>query len=229
MKAIIAAIVLILISIQPAITDTNNKVWLDWFRQINPHLRTAVAYLRTENLDFAALSLEELIAIEPASNIPASLALAATSVISEAETALAEIDDGKVSPARNRLLGLREALFIINRENNIEVFDDCIWAVRKAGPSLWHYHRNKPDFTDIKQRQQVVTATSNYLTQIEKCETIAPDEIKADVEWNRVALGAITSLRRINSESIPNNDVGQFIRFIRELRSLNNLLYFRYG
>jgi len=229
MKAIITAIAIIFSSLGPTFAESGDKAWLDWFKPVNAHLRTAAYYLRTDNLDFAALALEDLIASAPPITLAAPLATAAASAIAEANAALNQIDDGDSSAARERLLELRQVFFDTNFKNNIEVFDDCIWAARKAAPPLWHYRRNKPDFTDVKQREEVVAVTTNYLAQLEQCEAIAPDEIKADEEWTRIALGAITSLRRIKTESIPNNDVGQFIRFIRELRSFDNLLYFRYG
>jgi len=229
MKVIITAIALIFSAIGPTFSESGDKAWLDWFKPVNAHLRTVVVYLGTDNLDLAALSLEEFMANEPPAALVGVLASAATSALSEANAALNQIDDGDGPAARNRLLELRQAFFDINRKNNIEVFDDCIWEARKAALPLWHYRRNKPDFTDAKQREEVLAATYNYLNHLEICGAEAPDDIRADKEWSRVSLGAISSLHRIKTEAIPNNDVGQFIRFIRELRSFDNLLYFRYG
>lgn len=229
MKAIITAIVLIFSSLGSTLAESGDKAWLDWFKPANAHLRTASDYLRTDNLDFAALALEDLIASTPPTTLAAPLAKAAVSALAEANAALNQIDEGEGAAARDRLLELRQAFFDTNLKNDIEVFDDCIWAARKSAPPLWHYRRNKPDFTDVKQRQQVVAVVDKYLAQLERCDAIVPDEIKADEGWTRIGLGAITSLRRIKTESLPNNDVGQFIRFIRELRSFDNLLYARYG
>ena len=229
MKAIGAAIIVILVAITPSSAESADEVWLSWFKSVNANLRTAVSYLRTDNHDFAALSLEELIENVPPTDLSVPMANAATNTLAEAGKALNQILDAQGSSARDRLQALRQTLFEFNQKNGIEVFDDCIWSVHKAGPPLWWFRNNKPDLADAKQREAAMLATNNYLAQLEKCEAIAPDDIKTDEEWRRVALSAIISLRRIKTDSITNNDVGLFIRLIRELRSFDNILYFRYG
>jgi len=229
MKAIITATALIFSIIGPGFCNSEGKAWLEWFKPVNTHLRTAAGYLRTDNLDLAALSLEELLASEPSSALGNAVSSVATSALSEANAALNLIDEGDGAAARDRLLKLRQTLFKFNRNNRIEVFDDCIWLARKTAIPLWHYRRNKPDFTDAIQRAEVMAITNDYLRQMVICNVQAPEEVKADKEWSRVALGAISSLRLIKTEAIPNQNVGRFIRIIRELRSFDNLLYFRYG
>ena len=229
MKATGTAIIIILFAIAPSFAESGDKAWLDWFKPVNVSLRTATSYLRTDNGDFAALSLEELIENVPPVSLSRQLATAATNTLSEASAVLDQIEDGHGPAARKRLQELRQALFEINQKNGIEVFDDCIWSVHKAGPALWWFRNNKPDLADAKQREAVMLATNRYLFQLEKCDTIVPHEIKMDEEWRRVALSAIISLRRIKMESIPKNDVGMFIRLVRELISFDHILYFRYG
>ena len=229
MKIIAIALLVVLTSLSGAKAESSESPWLKWFNAINSHLRTSSTYLRTQNLDFAALALEDLIELAPPEGLSEELASAADDTIAEATKALAEIDEGDGAGARERLLKLREKLFNVNKYNGVETFDDCIWTTRKAAMPLWTFRRNRPDLQDENQREAVATATADYLAALERCDAIAPTAIKGDPEWIRVVVGSINSLNQILSESLINQDVGQLIRIIRELRSSDNILYFRYG
>jgi hypothetical protein len=210
MRHLPAVILSFFLLLNPAAADSGPKPWLDWFTPANANLRTVISYLRTDSIDLAALALEELIASRPPEDLSPELSEAARNGQEQAKLALDEIDNGNGKAARERLFNLRETLFQTNQQNNIEVFADCIWQVRGHGPALWHYRHETPDLNDDTVRSAVEKVTDAYLSQLEKCDAIAPKAVKED-------------------ESLANRDVGQFIRFIREIISFDNLLYFRHG
>ena len=126
MKIIAIALLVVLTSFSGARAESSERLWLDWFSTQNLHLRTSATYLRTQNLDFAALAIEDLIELAPPEGLSQELENAADDTIAEATKALAEIDEGNGAGARERLLKLRERLFNVNQDNGVETFDDCI-------------------------------------------------------------------------------------------------------
>jgi len=207
--------------------ETGEQDYLAWFKSANSRLRIASTYLRTGNIDFAALALEEITGSKPPEKMSASLSGLTTKMLKQSETALALIDNDQPQKARSNLLKLRDDLFQAHQKLKITVFDDCIWALNKRGPALWHYKKNKPDLNDPEQAKEVAAATTAYLAQLNTCDQQADASLKADADYTRIVTGARRSLERISSESLANRDGGQLYRFIIELRSFDRLLYFR--
>jgi hypothetical protein len=203
--------------------------YLDWFKPANAHIRTAASYLRTGNIDFAALALQELTEAAMPQNLDGKLAQLAKTTVATARKALAQIDDGKEALARKTLLQLRQQIYAAHQTNNIKVFDDCIWGLVKKGPALWHYKKNPPDFSDSAAVAKTAKAASDYLKQLNLCDGQASAKIKADQAYHRIVTGARESLQRISTEALAQKDAGLLYRFIIELRSFDRLLYFGFG
>ena len=209
--------------------ETGEQAYLAWFKSANARLRTASTYLRTGNIDFAALALEEITASKPPAKMSPPLSGLAEMMVKQSETALALVDNDQPEKARSQLLKLRDNLFQAHQKLKITVFDDCIWQLNRLGPALWHYKKNKPDLNDPEQAKEVAAATAAYLAQLNTCDEQADAKLKADADYARIITGARRSLERIPAESLANRDDGQLYRFIIELRSFDRLLYFRYG
>jgi len=215
-----------------AIAGANNAAiepYLSWFKPANAHLRTAISYLRTGNNDFAALALEDLIAAKAPELSDETLRQSTQAMAVKAQTALDLIDNNQPKKARALLLKTRAGLFEMHSKANIQIFDDCIWALVKKGPALWHFRKNKPDLNNSDQRQNVATIVADYLQQLNLCDRQATAQMKADGSYQRIVTGARKSLERIPAEALANRDGGQLFRFIIELKSFDQLLYLRFG
>ena len=111
------------------------------FPAANAHLRTAASYLRTGNLDLAALEIEgfseawnKLGAKLPKSDRAITQTL--DSVAKAATAALAAIDSGDPDTARTGLRATRDTLWQLHKARGIALFADCIWARQQIGAAL---------------------------------------------------------------------------------------------
>ena len=195
--------------------------WLQWFRASNPHLRTAIVYLRTGNTDLAALALEDLLKVKPVND-------KAEQAVRKAGKALEAIDADEAEKARKTLLQIRSALFRYNRSRGLDLMEDCVWDLRAAGPALWRYKKNPPDFSDKSQTGPLTRAAAKYQALLEKCDALASPEQKATDIYRRLFGGALKSVRRF-ADSVRTSDAGLLFRLIIELRSFDRLIYFHYG
>ncbi|MCP5010255.1 MAG: hypothetical protein GY942_09775, partial [Aestuariibacter sp.] len=126
---VLAGVMLAILS--PA--TAGQDIYLEWFKPANAHIRTAASYLRTGNIDFAALALEELIESGMNEGPDNALSKISVSTIQTVEKALAQIDANEPKSARQTLLDLRQMLFVAHRKNNVTVFDDCVWSLVQKG------------------------------------------------------------------------------------------------
>ncbi len=218
----------VMLAFLPAAT-AGQDTYLEWFKQANAHIRTAASYLRTGNIDFAALALEELIESRMNEDPDNALSKVPVATIQTAEKALAQIDANEPKSARQTLLDLRQTLFVAHRKNNVTVFDDCVWSLVQKGKALWYFRKNPPDLSDQSQVQKIKEATSNYLNQLNLCDEQAGAEIRTAQTWQRLVTSSRQSLERIPAEALGAKDKGLLYRFIIEIRSIDRLLYFRFG
>lgn len=210
--------------------QSSTETYLEWFKPANANLRLASSYLRTGNIDFAALALEKIAEGKvPASLKGNDLATVIDSARAQAQTALDLVDANEAKKARDSLLKLRETLFQQNKTRQIVVFDDCIWELTKRGPALWRFRKNVPDLGDQQQSQAVGKAAADYLAQLNKCDELAAPDTKTDGDFQRLVKGARASLERFPAEVLTAKDGGLLFRFIIELRSFDRLLYLRFG
>jgi len=210
-------------------TKTGSEAYLAWFKPANANLRLASSYLRTGNIDFAALALEKIVEGKPQSPLQGDLADVVTAARAQAKSALDLVDANEPEKAREGLLKLRETLFQQHKTRQIVVFDDCIWGLNKRGPALWKFRKNAPDLGDQQQSRAVGKAAAEYLVQLNKCDEAADPETKTDGDFQRLVKGARASLERFPAEVLEAKDGGLLFRFIIELRSFDRLLYLRFG
>lgn len=229
-KAIKACLLAVVISVFaiPAAMSQPNQPYLDWFAKASPHLRTAITYLRTGNGDFAALALEDLTGLKPAATTAPFTELIATANRT-AKSALDQIDNGNLKPARAQLMKLREQIFAAHRAAGYNLFADCIWDLTKKGPAIWTYRRNKPDLGNKATAAKVSNAAKAYLAAMNACDKIAPKAEKAKPEYQRLITTARTSLQRISTEAVPQKNGGLLFRFIIELRAIDRLFLFHFS
>ena len=209
----------------------DNQAYLHWFKANNAHLRTAISYLRTQNGDFAALELEDLIASKPSHEMGENQVRIVALMTSVASKALEQIDGGDLRAARKTLLGLRRKVFQAHQKAGIVVFADCIWQLRSTGLQMWYYRKrdNGPDLSDPKQAQAVTAAVSAYLDQLKVCNGLADKETTSSPDYVRLFDGARQTLEKVLGESIPENKGRQLYRRLNEIRSFDRLMFLRFG
>ncbi|MBB4302253.1 hypothetical protein GGD81_001280 [Rhodobium orientis] len=204
------------------------------------HYREAVSYLRTGNTDLAAIELESMgdgwksVAAEYGTTPPDGFDGNALydRVMSQTgptlDEALALIDAGKAEAARDLLVPLRGEMVQFRAESRIYTLTDCLFEASTAMDGLFAYKGKPPAHDDWTARADAVGKAAVYGATLERCDALAIDDVKADPEFRRLVDGAIASSARI-AEAIGAKDDGLLYRLLIELRSLDRLMFYRFG
>lgn len=222
-------VTLFLLAVPATAQNAKHSAYLAWQAKAGNQIRLAASYLRTGNTDLAAIALEEIIADKQVNKVRPPMNKVSADTVRAAQSALDLIDANDAPAARKALLKLREMLYQAHKKNNIEIFSDCIWKLVKTGPPLWHYKKNPPDFNKPEQVKAAGQAALDYRRQLAKCDAMASPDLKANDDYKRLVSKALESLQRIPDEALKNKDAGLLYRFIIELRSIDRLLFFRFG
>ncbi|MHA1546130.1 MAG: hypothetical protein ACTSUY_06875 [Alphaproteobacteria bacterium] len=128
--------------------------------------RVAVSYLRTGNVDLAAIELEDMgqawaeLAKQFGPRPPALFSSAADhmaflqTVEGAITQGLALIDAGKPKLARTALTPTRKVVYAWRTRHKIQVLADCIFEANQAMAPLLKYRRSKPDLTNPDTRKK---------------------------------------------------------------------------
>jgi hypothetical protein len=229
LKRIAAVILLALACVAPARADDLD----DFNRAVEAamsHHRVAAGYLRTGNVDLAALELEGL--REAWAKVTSLRKPAAfrdtehyTGTMLDISTKLVGIflvlELGAVDVARKSLDAMRTSLSELRRANGVTVLADCVLDSNTAMDALFA-HDARPDWTTVSGSAEAYRAT------LHRCDAMAPPMIGNHAEFRRLIDGALASLAQF-PKAIETRDGDLLHRLLIELRSFDHLLAFRYG
>ena len=200
------------------------------------HQRVAIAYLRTGNIDLAALEIDRLRqawAAVTSLKRPAALnrdpQLYTTTMVDVATRLVGVsivMDSGRAENARQGLQAIRAQLTTLRRANGVEVLADCIAEANATMDRLMAFNDEALDWN--KQGEAVAQSGTAYRTQIDRCDAMADETIRAAPELRRLVDGMRNSLSQF-PKAIAERDTGLLRRLLGEMRSFDNLLAFRYG
>jgi hypothetical protein len=191
-----------------------------FFDALNPPLRTAWSYLRTQNTDLALLELDMLL-----TNLPVQSDTSYKAVLLET---VAVAEAGDVNKAAQLLQMLRQNLRQRNAKSGETIFSDCIWDANRAGDMIWPHITAAPDLQNTTVQQAVLNSLATYQTALKKCGLTAPATIAQDVEFRRLMDGTLPSLD-IAIKGVSEKDSATLYRYLIEIISYDRLLYFRFG
>jgi hypothetical protein len=231
----ILALLLIVLATLPAtaddLSDFNAAV-----ERAASHQRVAIAYLRTGNIDFAALEIErmrEAWAKVTALRRPAALnrdPQLYTTTMLDVTTRLVGvsmlIDSGRPDVARQSLQDIRASLTALRKANGVVVLADCVAEANAAMDRLMAFNDDNLDWS--RSAAAVAEAATAYRILIDRCDAMAGAGVRDVPEFRRLIDGARNSLSQI-PKAIGERDTNLLRRLLVELRSFDNLLAFRYG
>lgn len=200
------------------------------------HHRVALGYLRTGNVELASLELDGLReGWGKVSALPRPAAFADkekyTGTILDISAQLIGttlvLNMGNPDAARQSLDKIRRALSDLRRDGNVTVLADCILDSNAAMTDL-AAHDDKTANWNAPLAQDIVGKSAAYRTALERCDGMAPRSIRDHADFRRLIDGAFASLAQMPA-AIETRDRDLINRLIRELRSFDNLLAFRYG
>lgn len=194
------------------------------------HHRVASGYLRTGNVDLAALELEGMReAWGKVSTLPRPAAFHDQerygAMVLDVATRLIGIslvlNLGRPDVARESLDAIRKSLSDLRRQNGVTVLADCVLDANNAMDTLFALD-GKPPGGDAGAKADA------YRAVLQRCDGMAPAGIHGHPEFRRLIDGALASLAQV-PKAIETRDGDLLHRLLIELRSFDNLLAFRYG
>jgi hypothetical protein len=202
--------------------------------RMQAHRRVAVEYLRTGNIDLAAIELERLrdqfdsdrrglenVQSDPA--LTAALALARDRI--ELSLKLVEED---ADNARATVENATHDLDQWRQGRGLRLFSDCIHEASQAYAAVDAHRTTPPDLREPRIGEQVRQAAADAEKGLRRCDAEASPELRAEPEFRRLVDGMLASLRRV-SEAVERQDGGFLHRLLIEQRSFERLLVFRFG
>jgi hypothetical protein len=194
------------------------------------HHRVAAGYLRTGNIDLAALELEGMReAWGKVSTLPRPAAFRSperyTAAILEIAAQLIGttlvLNMGRADVARESLDKIRKQLSALRRENRVTVLADCVLDANVSMDALFALD-GKADW------ESLAAGSQSYASTLQRCDGIAPSSVRTAPDFRRLVDGALASLAQ-TKQAIETRDRDLLHRLLIELRSFDNLLAFRYG
>src|SRR5205085_6010019 len=163
------------------------------------HHRVALGYLRTGNIDLAAIEIDEMRAAwSKVATVPrpavfrdqerytgTMLEIAAGLVGSSLVLSM-----GRADVARESLEKIRASLSALRRENGVTVLADCVLDANTAMDALFA-NDQKPDWAGVPAGADAYRAT------LQRCDAMAASAVKASPEFRRLIDGALASLAQL--------------------------------
>lgn len=206
---------------------------------LSAYNRTALGYLRTDNVDLALFELDRMhnawgsFAARFGRERPAALRdnPLFTSMLVDVPTRIATakvmIDARRPNVARESLVAIRREFSDVRRASHVEVLADCILDANAAMDALMAGDP-APDRSKPGIDAEVAAKAKAYADTLARCDRMAPPQVRSDAEFRRLVDGANASLAAV-PKAVEAKDRDQLHRLLIELRAFDNLLAFRYG
>jgi hypothetical protein len=208
--------------------------------QAAAHNRVAMGYLRTGNLDLAAVELQrlhtawfglvKLYGERPPAVLRNNPLYAATlhDVRFFTTTAIAMVGSGQIDAARESLQQNRKLLHAMRAASGIEVLADCVLALNGTMAAFFAFEDKPPDWSRPQASKELTGKADTLATTARHCDQLAPVEVRRSPEFRRLIDGIAGSLAFVPTV-VGTHDTEMLHRLIGELRAFDQLLTFRYG
>jgi hypothetical protein len=207
---------------------------------VSAHNRTALGYLRTGNVDAAAVELDRLRAAW--SRLNARFAgkrpdafdgdplyvVKMTDIATRLITADMMLSSGRPRQAGDSLKAVRDDFHALRKSAGIVVLADCVGEANAAMDALMVYKTRDLDWSKSPTRFGIASKAAIYGHVLDRCDGMASSPLRESPEFRRLIDGAKAGLALI-PKAIATRDSDLLHRILIELRSFDNLLAFRFG
>ncbi|WNJ98898.1 hypothetical protein L2D14_13580 [Thalassospiraceae bacterium LMO-JJ14] len=202
--------------------------------------RAATSYLRTENPGLASLEIAGALDVwrdivqtyagspPPAYAKDSSFRDTLSGIGKVLEAALAAAEEGDTKAAAKYLTPVRDTLYDLRKRNGVRLYADCITELNRAVEPLYKHRHLTPELGIPKVREQITGESRTYETLLLDCRGMAPKKYTEDPEFIRLFDGTTDSIRSMYP-AIKSEDPVRVINVLRELRSFDRIIYFRFG
>jgi len=144
------------------------------------------------------------------------------------ETALSAAENGDAEQAGESLSPVRDMMYDLRKRNGVRLYADCITELNRAVEPLYKHRHAAPDLGNSSVRRQLVAESETYAGLLEDCRGMAPAAYAGDAEFIRLFDGTRDSIQSM-FPAIDSGDPNRVINILRELRSFDRIIYFRFG
>jgi len=231
--------VILVLAAGPARADAN-AAFNDAVSNAYGGYRAATSYLRTGNPGLASLELAGALDVWDgivktyAGNPPPAYAkdtgFAETLVLvdNKLKGALSVLEAGGTEQAADALEPVRDILYDMRKRNGVRLYADCVTELNRAVEPLYKHRHLTPDLGIAMVRQQITDQSKTYENLLLDCKSMAPKTYTGDEEFKRLMDGTLHSIRSMYP-AIDSEEPGRVINVLRELRSFDRIIYFRFG
>jgi len=208
--------------------------------EFSAHNRVAIGYLRTENVELAAVEIERMreswgalaarfSAPPPPMRDNPAYVTTFVDVPTRLIGVLLMLKMSRPDLARDGLIAIRRELSDLRRASHVEVLADCVLDANDAMDRLFGPREQPPpDLASAEATAGFARNAEAYGAAVRRCDAMAPPDIRAQGEFRRLADGIAASLAQV-PQALAARDGDLLHRLLIELRSFDNLLAFRYG
>jgi hypothetical protein len=207
---------------------------------VSAHNRVVLGYLRTGNVDLAAIELDRLRAAWSrlnqrfAGKPPDAFAddpqyvKTMTDIAARLAAADKALDANQPPQASVALKAVREDFHTLRQSAGVVVLADCVRDANAAMNALMVFNTPDLDWGKSKTRFGIASTAAIYGYALDRCDAMAGAPVRASPEFRRLIDGAKAGLDLI-PQAIATRDTGLLHRILIQLRSFDNLLEFRFG
>lgn len=236
----LAAFILGLILAAAPASAADNDAFNKYVGDAYAAYRAASNYLRTGNPGLASLELSG--ALESWRAVTANFKDAPlppydedkkfAGTLAEVEEMLAKglaaAEEGDAAGGAKAVEPVRGALYEMRKRNGVRIYADCITELNRAMDVLFKHRRPEPDMQSDAVRAQITEESKAYAALLADCRSMAPADAEADPEFVRLFDGTKASVESM-FPAIDSKSALAVINVLRELRSFDRIIYFRFG
>lgn len=202
--------------------------------------RSADSYLRTGNPGLASLDLSA--AVDAWGNVVATYGATRPKdyrndpnfgrdikdIGSRLSEGLDYAASGRAKDARTTIKPIRTLLHDLRRRNGVDVYADCVTDLSDVMDEIYVYRHDPPELSDPVQRNKAAGLSEKFGATLERCLEMRPPEYAQSAEFSRLTTQAATAASGM-AESALDQDAIAYVNILRELRSLDRIVYFKFG
>jgi hypothetical protein len=204
------------------------------------YYRSAWFYLRTGNVDLAAMELSFFVRgwdeiqsrfseAPPGPFADDPLWRAGLAEIDAlAADGMAALEAGDPEAAKASLAAIPRVMAAIRARNGVVTFSDAVDALTQAMESLWRYRDEAADFDDAAIMTDLSEGAAGLRAAFGRVRDEAPDDVAFDDQFLRLVNDSDAAVERLE-DALAARDQGALVGALRELRSFERLLWLNFG
>jgi len=137
-------------------------------------------------------------------------------------------ESGDAAASLETIHPIREWLYDLRKRNGIRLYADCVTELNQAMEPIFFHRKVMPNLDKESLRARMIQEGRTYQNLLKDCHALAPETNKTDPEFIRLYAGTSESIASI-FPAIESLQAQRVINVIRELRSFDRIIYFKFG